>query len=46
MNKRLPSPLFRRSWSKIIEFNAYIWLVAFVLGSLFAIIDSARPQVD
>lgn len=35
-----------RSWSRIIEFNAYIWLGVFVLGLLVAFIKSARPQVD
>ena len=35
-----------RSWPRIIEYNAYIWLVAFVLGALVALINSARPQVD
>ena len=33
-----------RSWSRIIEFNAYIWLSLFVLGALIALIVSVRPQ--
>ena len=33
-----------RSWLRIIEFNACIWLCVFVLGALATIINSVRPR--
>ena len=34
------------TWSRIVEFNTYVWLWMFVPGALFALVALARPQVD